>query len=111
MKSDSTLLRLRHANPVPPPGTVDATDLFARITAAQPDRRLRRESAHRRRVLVVALALLAMALLASTALAISNWLGGAVKPDVTKQEYREAQAELTLPPGYHWPVLRIDDNS
>jgi hypothetical protein len=59
---------------------------------------------------VVALAV--MALLASTAFAISKWvLGDAVKPKVTKAEYRAAQHELILPPGYTWPVLRVAPNS
>jgi hypothetical protein len=111
MKADSTLLRLRRANPVPNPPLLDAGDVFARITASAPDPRLRRRSSYSRRVLVVALALLLMALLASTAFAISSWLGDTVKPDVTKQEYREAQAELSLPPGSHWPAFRVEANS
>ena len=32
MKTDPTILRLRKANPYPLPATVDAADLFARIT-------------------------------------------------------------------------------
>jgi hypothetical protein len=53
-----------------------------------------------------------MALLASTAYALSNWVfSSAVKPKVTKQEYRLAQHELTLPPGVTWPKLNIDPNS
>jgi hypothetical protein len=111
MKADPTLLRLRRANPVPEPAVADAGDLFARITDRAPDRRLRRRSPQRRRMLVAAVAIVAVALLASTAFAISSWLGDSVKPDVTKQEYREAQAELTLPPGYRWPRLHVDANS
>jgi hypothetical protein len=53
-----------------------------------------------------------MALLASTAYALSNWVfSSAVGPKVTKQEYRQAQHELTLPPGVTWPKLHVDPNS
>jgi len=111
MTSDPITLRLRRANPVPRAVAVEADELFAAITAARPDRRLRREVRHRQRVLVVALVLLVMALVASTALAISDWLGEAVKPSVTKQEYPAAQKELALPPGASWPTFRIEPNS
>jgi hypothetical protein len=51
---------------------------------------------------------LAAVVLASTAVAISHWLGGdLVKPPVTKQEYIAAQTQLTLPPGYSWPPFRF----
>ena len=113
MTSDSTLARLRGANPIPRPDTVDAGDLFARITALPADPRLRRRpTPNRRRVLVLALALAVMALLASTAFAISNWvLGDAVGPQVTKAEYRNAQSQLALPPGYSWPALHVPPDS
>ena len=114
MTTDTILVRLRSANPVPRPVTVDAADLFARITASPADPRLRRQAPtrRRRRALVVVVALAVMALLASTAFAISKWvLGDAVKPKVTKAEYRAAQHELILPPGYTWPVLRVAPNS
>jgi hypothetical protein len=109
MTTDTGLLRLRRANPVPEPASVDRADLFARIVALPPDSRLQgRRSPYQRRVLVVALSLAVMALLASTAFAVSNWIiAGAVKPPVTKREYRVAQNELTLPPGYSWPKLHI----
>jgi hypothetical protein len=111
MSANATILRLRRANPVPTAPEVDGAELFDRITASQPDARLRMDSPHRRRALVFVLALLVVALLASTAFAISGWLGDAVKPDVTQQEYRAAQSELTLPPGYTWPALHLEQNS
>jgi hypothetical protein len=109
MTTDTSMLQLRSANPFPEPASVDDADLFARIITLPPDSRLRaRTSPYRRRVLVVGLALAVMALLASTAFAISNWIGAdAVKPPVTRNEYRLAQHELTLPPGYSWPALHI----
>ena len=48
--------------------------------------------------------LLLAALLASTAVAVSQWIGGdVVEPPVTRQEYLDAQKQLTLPPGVEWP--------
>jgi hypothetical protein len=113
MKTDSTLLRLRKANPFPTPTAVDGADLFARITARPPDSRIRgRTTPFHRRGLVLAVSFVVMALLASTAYALSNWVfSSAVKPKVTKLEYRLAQRELTLPPGYTWPALRVEANS
>ncbi len=113
MTRHPSLTRLRQANPFPRPATAGAHDLFAQITALPADLRLRpRATRNRRRVLVLALALAVMALLVSTAFAISNWLlGDAVRPPVTKAEYRAAQHELTLPPGYSWPTLHVTPNS
>jgi hypothetical protein len=113
MKTDSTLLRLRKANPFPTPAAVDGADLFARITARLPDSRIRgRATPLHRRGLVLAVSFVVVALLASTAYALSNWVfSSAVKPKVTKLEYRLAQRELTLPPGYSWPALHVDPNS
>ena len=113
MKKDSTLLRLRKANPYPVRATVDEGDLLARITAQPPDSRIRdRATPLHRRGLVLGVSFAVMALLASTAYALSTWVfPSAVKPDVTKSEYRRAQHELPLPPGYSWPVLYVDPNS
>jgi len=113
MKNDSTLLRLRRANPYPLPATVDDPALLARITAGPPDSRLRiRPTPRRRRGLVLALSLAVMVLLASTAYALSTWVFPSfVKPEVTALEYRRAQRELPLPPGYSWPVLHFAQNS
>ena len=107
--TDQAMSRLRAANPFPATATDDAA-LFERITAG-----LRNEGGRRRgrsTRLVIVLALLAAVLLASTAWAISNWIGGdVVKPPVTRAEYAQAQNELVLPPGYHWPTLNVDPNS
>lgn len=109
MNTDSVLLRVRAANPFPELGaSVGDDELFERITAVRPEvrRRLRRP------LVVFAVALVAVAVLASTAFAISEWLGGdVVKPDVTLAEYTQAQGELQLPPGYRWPVLHVQQNS
>jgi hypothetical protein len=96
MKNDALLLRLRAANPFP-----DALPDVERARAA-----------YRRPLVVLAVAFFAVAALASTAFAISQWIGGGVvKPDVTKMEYEDAQQELALPPGDSWPLLRIPSNS
>jgi len=109
--SDSIIVRLRRANPVPVVETAPGTELFARITALPGDSRLvtpeRRPQGHRRAI-VLAFAVLAAVVLASTALAISHWLDGdVVRPPVTKREYIAAQKRLTLPPGYSWPRFRF----
>ena len=117
MTTDSTILRLRKANPVPQPAAVDEADLFDRITALEPDSRLEQPQTRatrnrRRRGLVLVLAAFAVAVLASTAFAISNWLmGDVVEPPVTRAEYVQAQKQLTLPPGYTWPKMYIPANS
>jgi hypothetical protein len=111
MKNDSTLAYLRRLNPVPKAASVDGADLFERITSLPRDERPARRSATRRRVALVAVGLADMALLATTAFAVANWFGDVVKPAVTKQEYKTAQSELTLPPGVTWPELNVDPNS
>ena len=109
--SDSIIARLRRANPVPVADTANGTELFARITALPGDSRLvasERRPQRRLRAIVLAFAVLAAVVLASTAFAISHWLGGdVVKPPVTKREYVAAQKQLTLPPGYYWPPFRF----
>jgi hypothetical protein len=112
MKSDSTLAYLRRLNPVPETAPVDGAELFDRITSLPQDERpAARRAPHRRRLALVAVALIVTALLATTAFAISGWFGDVVKPPVTKQEYRNAQDVLTLPPGATWPELNVDPNS
>jgi hypothetical protein len=113
MKNDSTLAYLRRMNPVPEPvPSVDGAELFDRITSLPQDERpAARRAPHRRRLALAAVALVVMALLATTALAISGWFGDAVEPPVTRQEYRNAQDELTLPPGATWPTLNLGSNS
>jgi hypothetical protein len=112
MKNDSTLAYLRRLNPVPQAAPVDGAELFDRITSLpRGERVVARRAPLRRRVALVAVAVFVMALLATTAFAISGWFGDVVKPPVTKQEYRNAQDVLTLPPGAKWPVLNVDPNS
>ena len=112
LRNDPILLRLRRANPAPRTRPEDASVLYAQIVGGALDPRLaRRDAPYRRPAIVIVVALLVVVALASTALALSNWLGDAVKPPVTQQEYRAAQHELRLPPGYRWPVLQIESNS
>jgi hypothetical protein len=116
MTNQSIMIRLRRANPVPEAPAAD-DDLFARIVATPGDPRLRdgqpeRLRARRRRVLIVALAGAAAALLASTAFAVSQLLGGdVVKPVITKQEYLRAQKQLVLPPGASWPEFNMPESN
>ena len=113
MKRDP-IIRLRKANPLPLVPAVDGGDLFAQITAVPPDPRLRarpRPFVARRPAIAVVLVLAVAAVLASTAFGLSNWLGAAAKPQVTRHEFQVAQHELTLPPGYTWPKLHIDPHS
>jgi len=111
MKHDP-LIRLRRANPVPGVPAVDGTDLFERIVALPRDTRRERRSRPVRRGLTVALVFAVAAVVASAAYAISNWVGsGPVEPPVTRHEYKVAQHQLTLPPGYTWPSFHIDPNS
>jgi hypothetical protein len=113
MSTESIMVRLRRANPVPQAPAGDHSDLLARITASPGDPRLteaspRRPLLQRRRAIVLVLALGLAALLASTAFAISQWIGGdAVRPPVTRQEYLDAQKQLTLPPGVAWPKFNM----
>lgn len=112
MKNDSTLDYLRRLNPVPQAASVDGAELFEQITSLPQDERpTARRSPNRRRVALVAVALAATAILATTAFAVANWFGDVVKPAVTKQEYKTAQSDLTLPPGVTWPELNVDPNS
>jgi hypothetical protein len=113
MSNRSIMPRLRRANPVPQAPEADADDLFARITALPADPRLeaprRQPPARRRRAPVLVFAAFALAaLLASTAFAVSRWIADdVVEPPVTKQEYLDAQAQLTLPPGAEWPTFDL----
>jgi hypothetical protein len=111
MSTDSIMVRLRRANPVPPTVRGEDAELFARITALPGDSRLASSGSpqrRRRRALVLAVALGVAALLASAAFAVSHWIGGdVVSFSVTKQEYLAAQKQLTLPPGVAWPRFRF----
>ena len=118
MSNDSIMVRLRGANPVPETPAADDSDLFDRITALPQEAPVseQREGPTRRqrRGLILVLAAVIAALLASTAFAISQWIGGdLVEPPVTRQEYFDAQKQLVLPPGIVWPKPDVapDDNS
>jgi hypothetical protein len=110
MKTDSTLLRVRRANPEPVVPIIDPGDLFTEITALSRDTGGRRRI--RRRGLALAVACAVAIVLVSTAYAVSNWVfSDAVGPDVTKAEYLAAQHELELPPGATWPSIRFEPDS
>jgi hypothetical protein len=91
-----SIARLAAANPVPPADDRFDPVLFASIVA-----RPRRRS---RTVYVVALAVVACGLFATGAVAVSGWFDDVVTPGVTAREYREAQAQLAVPPGFTWPA-------
>jgi hypothetical protein len=114
MKRDP-LIRLRNANPLPLVPAVDSGDLFARITASEPDARLARRArpvVRRRPVLAIALVVIVAGLVFTAVGASSDWFeSGPVKPPVTRHEYQVAQHQLTLPPGYSWPAYHIDPHS
>jgi hypothetical protein len=115
MSNDSIMVRLRRANPVPETPAGDHSDLFSRITALHRDgagsARLERPT-RRRRALILVVAFGIAALLASTAFAISQLLGGdVVRPPVTRQEYLDAQEELALPPGVSWPEFNMPEEN
>jgi len=111
MKTDSVMRRLAAAKPYPHDPAAAREELFAQIVAQPAAARPARKS-HRRSLVVAVAALVAVAVLASTAFAISQWLGGdVVKPDVTSAEYRQAQQQLPLPPGVTWPTLHFQANT
>jgi hypothetical protein len=112
MSDNSIMVRLRRANPVPETPAGNDSALFDRITALPQDAPVGAErgrpAPRRRRALILVLAAGIAALLASTAFAISQWLGGdVVRPPVTRQEYLDAQKQLTLPPGAAWPTFNM----
>jgi hypothetical protein len=113
MSTNTMTDRLRRANPAPGAPAGEGGELFARITALPGDPRLtedqsRRPASRRRRAIALVVVLGIAALLASTAFAISQWIGGdVVRPPVTRQEYLDAQRQLTLPPGVTWPTFNM----
>ena len=110
MNTDRTLDRLRRANPARPTSGHDDA-LFAQIVAAPGDPRLGRPQRRSRRRLVFVVALAAAVILVPTGVALDRWVFGPVPPTVTKQEYKDAQHDLTLPPGVTWPQLHIPPDS
>src|SRR3982750_2090517 len=99
MTIQTTLTRLHHANPAPNPETHHNAELFEQITALPGDTRPTPgdpRHAGTRRAVIVAFALATAALLVSTAYALNQWRGEAVKPKVTRSEYLHARHQLTL---------------
>ena len=112
MTTDLAFDRLRAANPFSPATTVDADALFDRITSSPHDRRLRTSSRrHYRPMVVFAVVLAVVAVLASTAVALSGWIGDIIGPSEVRSEFAEAESRLTLPPGYTWPKLNFPSDS
>ena len=118
--TDTTISRLRAANPIPDTPVTGNDELFAQITASPGDARLRGDHGRpsrgrrpRRRFVAIAVALgavvLAVAPFAITKL--TNDSSAPVKAPVTRHEYRSAQHQLTLPPGYHWPNIKFPSNT
>jgi hypothetical protein len=112
MSMDTAIDRLRAAKPLVVASSVDHEALFARITSTAPDRRLRASRRRRTRpVLVFAVALACVAVIASTALALSGWIGNIIGPSEVNSEFAQAEGELRLPPGYSWPKFNFPANS
>jgi hypothetical protein len=112
MTTASAIDRLRAAKPLVPASSVDIEALFSRITRAAPDQRLRTSARSRKRpVLVFAVALALVAVVASTALALSGWLGDVIGPSEVHSEFTKAESQLQLPPGYTWPKLNFAPDS
>jgi hypothetical protein len=109
MTANPTLDRLRRANPVTAGAEPDDA-LFAQLVARPGDPRLGGLRGPRRRRILVA-ALVAAAILVPTGFGVQRWLFGSVPPRVTKQEYRAAQGQLTLPPGITWPQLHVPEDT
>ena len=113
MSTESIIVRLRRANPVPEVPVRDDDGLFDQITVRPGDPRLTENQPRwlglrRRRAVVLAFVLGVAALLASTAIAVSQWIGGdVVRPPITRQEYLDAQKQLVLPPGVSWPKFNM----
>jgi hypothetical protein len=112
MTTDLAFDRLRAANPFSPATTVDVDALFDRITSSAPDRRLRTSPRrHYRPMVVLAVVLAVVAVLASTAVALSGWIGDIIGPSEVQSEFAKAESRLTLPPGYTWPKLHFPSDS
>jgi hypothetical protein len=116
MSTDSIMDRLRRANPSREIPFPEDAALLEGITALPGDSRLdhrRGRRLHRRKAVTLAIAFGIAALLASTAFAVSRWIDSdLVRPPVTRQEYLDAQKQLQLPPGIHWPAApQFESNS
>jgi hypothetical protein len=109
MTTDPAIELLRAAKPHARPSSVDTDALFARITSAAPGGFPRR-ARPRRPLLVFAVALALVAVIASTALAISGWFDD-IGPTEVHSEFAKAEQQLQLPPGYSWPKLNFPADS
>jgi hypothetical protein len=116
--NDYPLGRLRTANPISRPTEASDAALFAEITSQPPDARLRRWTVRHHRLIVISVvALGALVLLSSSALAVAvenGWIfyhSEGVSPKVTEQEFLNAESQLTLPPGYSWRTPHEPPNS
>jgi hypothetical protein len=105
--------RLRAANPVPEATATEAPDLFSEIVASAPVSKVRHRRMRRRVVLAIVVVVATIALCSSAVLAVPaiRDLFRTVPPHVTKKEYKGAQSELSLPPGYDWPARKDLGNS
>jgi hypothetical protein len=105
MKTDTTMTRLRAANPVAEVASVDNDALFDRIVAL-PTETARPRPRRNRRMLVLVAATFVAAVAASTAYALTHWVfPDVVHAPVSRAEYKRAQTILQLPPGYTWPAI------
>lgn len=110
MTANTMIEQLRAAKPAVPSNPVDSEALFARITSVAPTRSAR-TTRHGRRLLVFAVAFVLVAAIASTALALSGWLGDVIGPSEVDSEFAKAEQQLQLPPGYDWPKLNFPADS
>lgn len=112
MTADTAIARLRAANPAPvgTAAAADAAELFDRITLTRLDPRLGSRPRRSRRPLAVAIA--AVAVLATSAFTFRGLLfGSVVGPSVTRVELRKAESMLQLPPGYSWPAYHFRNDT
>lgn len=111
MKNDTTLTRLRAANPVAEAPAIDGDSLFDRIVALPVESSHGRPRRNRRMLVLVAAAVVA-AVAASTAYALSHWVfADVVHAPVSRAEYKRAQTILELPPGYTWPAIEFRNDT
>lgn len=111
MKNDTTLARLRAANPVAEASVFDAA-LFVRIVALPFEAAPRRRPRPSRRMLVLVAATFVAAVAASTAYALTRWVfPDVVHAPVSRADYKRAQTILELPPGYTWPAIDFRANT
>jgi hypothetical protein len=105
MTNDTTLTRLRAANPVAHAPVLVNEPLFDRIVALPAETGRGRTRRHGRMLVLVAATFVA-AVVASTAYALTHWVfPDVVHAPVSRAEYRRAQTILDLPPGYTWPAI------